>query len=275
MAVSDHFQLAYVFFTAFAVWKLGYWLTSDFLVAQERASKRIKHKRRETPETVRHKVKRQRCQYLLIQWGGIGVVAVVALSCLFVTYRWQEQWRLKQFEAVLIAANDPDPPTGCQIPPSAMRFYLGKLTIFSEGDQLRIVEKLEPKEKNRLLLGVKREGDGIATFTAHIVGQDEKEIVNVDKNVFEINRNAIFDSLSPPRSDRSTISIKDEYGNQLTVRYLNNHSFSFTGKIFYRPGAFIQIDDNGLTSEPIEWGIRGGGCIRLSNPEEALVTVQP
>jgi hypothetical protein len=171
-----------------------------------------------------------------------------------------------QLKGVLIPANDPDPPNECPLrkAESELMFYFDGPTLVSDGKQLIIIELIRPNEQNRVLLGIEREADGTATVTAHVVGKDGREVANVDKNTFEINRNAIFDSLSSPRPDPSTIRIKDSYGNQLIVRYLNKHTFSFNGKVFYSPpDGYVQIDDKGLTVEPNNIQTSGHGCVVL------------
>jgi hypothetical protein len=99
--------------------------------------------------------------------------------------------------------------------------------------------------------------NGSAALTAHVTGEDGSIVMNVDKNSFEINRNRILDSLSPPRPNRSTIAIKDDHGNRLTVRLLNKNSIEMAGKIHLRGRQYAVIDDDGITIYPAKLNFSG------------------
>jgi hypothetical protein len=118
----------------------------------------------------------------------------------------------------------------------------------------------------------------MATLVAHLVDKDRKQVVNIDENHFEINRNELFDALLPPRPDASTIHVKDAYGNEFTIRQLNKHAFSFKGMVFYMPpDGYVRVDDHGLTVQPNNSQINLGGnvCIHASGSGEAVLVGVP
>jgi hypothetical protein len=200
-------------------------------------------------------------EFLLKKFGALVLLFVIGTIASYFTFKEQRIHELSQFNGVLYPANDPDPPTLCTIPDSALRVFVGKSTIFSEGQHIRVIarQRSEPLE-DIVLLGIERTSNGTLALTAHIVGEDQKVIMDIDSNHFEVNRNMILDSLSPPRPDLSTIVLKDEYGNKLKVRFINKHSVTFQGKVYYRPGYYIEAYEEGFKLIPPNSGVQGNWC---------------
>jgi hypothetical protein len=68
---------------------------------------------------------------------------------------------------------------------------------------------------------------------ADIRSPDMKLVANLRQNHFDVNPNEIF---TKERPDFSTLRVTDSYGNVvLNVRFLNPHTLSVTGVLFY-PG---------------------------------------
>ncbi len=197
------------------------------------------------------------------------------MAAVYVTFAEQRIYELSQYNGVLYPANDPDPPLYCEgIPASALKLVFGEgkgdFTIIAEGKHAWVIvaHHNDPPE-DKVLLGIERQPDGTVSLTARIMGEDGKSIANIDNNTFEINRNKILDSLSPPRTDLSTIILRDEYGNKLKIRFMNKRSISFLGKLYYRPGEYVEADDKGFRVMPNNSSWKGRTCFILSNPEGA------
>jgi hypothetical protein len=122
--------------------------------------------------------------------------------------------------------------------------------------------------KKKVLLGIKRLPDNNIALIAHVFGSDEKEIIDIDQNHFLVNRNAILDSLSPPRPDLSTLLLHDSYGNVLKIRFANKRWVVFSGKLYLRGSEYIETTDNGLNIEPNHSRL-GLKCVILANNDTA------
>jgi hypothetical protein len=221
-----------------------------------------------------------RCNTIIKRiWRVIGCVLIVAVALILILLvrRIHVSRELSLLNGVLIPANDPDPIgtcSGVKIPESSLRFYFGIQEVVVYGNKGVIVGRGRrglPLD-SVVVLGVNREPDGTISIEARIFGDDNKRlIVFIDRNHFEINRNMILDSLSPPRPDASTILIKDQSGNTLKVRLINKHSMSFEGRLYVKPGQYVEFSKSGMKlgidSQP--GSIReDSSCHLLSNPEE-------
>lgn len=146
---------------------------------------------------------------------------------------------------------------------------MGGITIAGEGEHAWIVGKGEPNSSEVTpLLGVERLPNGNISLIAHITGQDGKVIVEIDQNNFWVNRNAILDSLSPPRTDRSTILLRDSYGNVRRIRFANKRFVTFSERIYIREGMYLETSSTGVKLVPGQ-KIQGPACFELSNPKGA------
>jgi hypothetical protein len=205
------------------------------------------------------------------------IPAVACFSVFLVGGCWVHSIQLdKELESLngwLIPANDPDSDRckSDKYGDSAFNFYFGGLTVVAKGQTLRIINlHRDPPESDVEALRIDREPDGTVALTAHVFGEDNKEIVQIDRNHFFINRNRILDSLSPPRPDRSTILIRDESGNELKIRLMNKHSISFEGKLYVQPGRYLQMDRSGARLEPGNSTIDGNGCMYFPNSDRVV-----
>jgi hypothetical protein len=253
-----HFPLSYLAIFLWSLLGVGAWLRSKTLEHQRPKSRRLKN----SPQMLRH--------FRVWQWVGSNAIVLVGVFAACITHSEQRIFVLSQFNGVLYPANDPDPATRCgELPSSALRFDFGGTTIVEKANYASIVtrENIDPS-KNKVLLGVNRLPDGSVSLIAHITGPDEKVIVDIDQNHFFINRNEILDSLSPPRTDLSTIFLRDPYGNALKIRFANKRWIIFSGKVYFRDKEYIETTDNGLNIEPSHnrLGLR---CIILANDDRA------
>ena len=263
MIQIHRFVLAYF---AIALWTLLVivsWLTSQTV----RTSRPTKKQSASNQKTLFWR------KFRLKQFGVPVLVVLIGLIAGYLTFSEQRIYELSQFKGVLYPANDPDPPFACSSNvPDALKFFLGSATVLCEGKHGWIITaKRKKPPEDVVLLGIEKGQDGTLTLTAHIVGDDQKVIMNIDRNTFEINRNKILDSLSPPRPDLSTIVLNDEYGNKLKVRFLNKHSVSFVGKVYYRPGSYVEADDKGIRVMPQNLSFSKGFCFEMSHPDGATL----
>jgi len=110
-----------------------------------------------------------------------------------------------------------------------------------------------------------RARDGSILVTAEVRGKDGKVIASISNNVLTVNENRIFRT-HKERPDKSTLIIKDEYGEtSLYLRYLNPHSVSILGKMYFAPSYAFRITEKGLSVDgypPIEFS---KVCLAMEN----------
>jgi hypothetical protein len=213
--------------------------------------------------------------YHLTLWCVFTILLIPGIFASYITFVQQRSYELSKLNDVLFPANDPDPPSSCDhvnppIPPTALRMYFGGLTVAGYGKHVWILHLDKPAEgEDPILLGIERAADGTAALHLNATGVDGKMVAHIDHNHFQIRRNALADPFSPPRTDRSTIQITDEYGNKLRVRFMNPHSILFSGKLVIHDNSFVQIDEEGIRWVPYGLSMASPGCWTLTNPEGA------
>jgi hypothetical protein len=161
------------------------------------------------------------------------------------THALWDKKELSELGGVLLPANDPDPSGACNAKDTALKLFFGPQTIIADAQSLSII-----KVHDRELIGIERDANDKVVLNADIRNSDGKVVALVSRNVFHVNRNNIIDSLFSRSRDRSTITLTDEFGNRLKIRYLNKHSMEFSGRLFYSPQEYIDITDRGLTLMP-------------------------
>lgn len=258
---KDFFDISYALLLAAIVWSVGSFWSSSFLV----------NKRVETDNRAEYKA-----------WVVIVPVLVLtfAVFCVLKIHSIQIARDLSELNGVLIPANDADPPSPCSaelVSESPLRLYFGHMSVVTRFEKAALITLPEPKgdeDYDPILLGIERAEDGSIALRANVVDRDRKVIVRIDRNHFEINRNLILDSLSPPRPDSSTILIKDEYGNVLKIRLLNKNSVFFEGKLYFRPGEYVQIDKNGFAIPTRDIHFRNSICFTFTRSNQSVLEVQ-
>jgi hypothetical protein len=251
---KDFLYFGYFLFIAATIYSIGWFLSSSFLVNKK----------------VETKGKRG---YWYWKWVIPTLIAVFGLYWVFRLHDIQIGRELYELKGVLIPANDSDPPSPCDSTSNSnTKLYIGGLTALAESKEASVIKVMPtPTGNDPVLLGIERAEDGSVALHAHIVGSDQRVIALIDRNHFEINRNRILDSLSPPRTDRSTIVLTDEYGNTLKVHLMNKHSVSFSGKLYFREGEYVQIDQNGISIPSRNEHIGGAICFHLPEGSGILV----
>ena len=195
------FYISYALLCAATLWSIGAFLASDVL-------RRLREEKR--PKT---RMAMIIPVPLLILALGVFVIAKIA--------HIQRARELMRMNGVLVPANDkttdPCPCPGAHASPSALRLCLGATIVVAESNSIVVVGHGRDRQDQIIFLGVDRLKNNTLELTSNILDDDGKVVMSINNNHFEINRNRILDSLSPPRPDKSTIIIKDSNGNKLTV----------------------------------------------------------
>ena len=263
MALYNHFWLAYVLFSLTTIWAEALWLTSNQLEnARVRRDKPIAKQRKYTVEEIeqiRHKKNRD---FQMLKWGIFVLFACIGIVCILGTARQKYIWELSLLNGVLYPANDPDVPNVCSGQSGdflKVSFGGGGMGATTSEDHLWLVTKQKNDSLQKdVVLGIERLQNGNVSVIAHVIGQDGKTILDIDPTHFAINRNEILDDLSPPRTDLSTIELRDGYDNKLKVRLINNHMVLFVGKLYLTPGEYIEANKSGVS-------FNGGGSLLTSS----------
>lgn len=256
MIPLHHFVPAYLAICIWTALGIGSWLTSQPLRKARPTQKQLSGTNR----------KKFIIKFRIMRLGVPFGLLVLAGVCLYYTFLEQRYLELSQFNGVLFPANDSDPPGTCgyanwPIPPTALKMYFGEQTVAGYGNDIRIFEISNPDEgEDPILLGIDRSNDGTVSLHANITGSDGKVVAHIDRNTFEVRRNALIDPFSSPRIDKSTIQITDEYGNKLRVRLINKHSVFFNGNLYMHGGSHIEIDNDGIRLFP-GGGDYSGKCV--------------
>lgn len=258
---KEFFYISYCLLVAAILWSLGVFLSSRFL-----SNKKIEARKGASYKT----------------WiiGIPLLIVAVGIYMILEIHSVQVGRELLEMNGVLMPADDPDPVGICdqrQLPESALKVYLGGTAAFAEGKSLAIVTLPPPspqEDYDPVLLGIERAPDGTISLHANIVGKDGKTVARIDRNHFELGRNRLLDPFSSPRKDKSTILLTDEYGNDLQIRFINKHSVSFVGKLYFRPEEYVRIDERGIFAFPGGGGIAKNLCLDFSAPQGTPGLVQ-
>lgn len=241
------FYLAYALLVAAFVWSLGSFWTSAFLRGKKWEKVRAKKKR---PATKKKTLRR-----FYIWAASISLLISAAFGAgLWLTWSTQVSRQLSEMGGVLIPANDPEPQLRCSRPlTNSLGIFYGTSASFFEGDRATIfavnVRGRNGRTQQIPILQAERRPDGSIGINADIRSSDGKIIVQVSNNEFYINDNTILRAFNP-RPDRSTLNLKDEFGNSFRIRLLNRHSIRVSGKFFIGPDSRVEIEEQGDTILP-------------------------
>lgn len=223
------FTLAYICFIAAAFCGVGLWLTSAFLRRWEpkQVAKASKRKFKKDPVG---QAKLARRNYWSLKYGMLAVIFVVLVAVLAWVYNRREEYELSLVYGILIPANDPLIHHSCgQVPQEALLIFLGGITSYTTEFPHTVIEV---HGIPRLVLD--RKPDNSVAISVDILDSDGKIIVELDENRFTVNPHNYFKLV---RKDRSSLSVFDDYKNEvLTVRYLNERAIWMNGILRY-PGA--------------------------------------
>jgi hypothetical protein len=228
------FRLSYGMLLAATILSLGRFLTSR-LVSTKRVGAYLK---KTSP------------RWTFWSWalGGSAVIVILGVFSIAEIYSIQINRELYGLKGILISADEPDEPGPCDRYPSVagkLKIMMGSITLATDRRSVPVITI-----KNKPVLTIEQLADGRIALSAVVIGYNGKPFLLIDNNNFEIHRNRIFDSGSAPRTDKSTIVLRDEDGNMLKVKYVNDHTVDFTGSIYIRPDAFLIIDQKGITILP-------------------------
>jgi hypothetical protein len=141
--------------------------------------------------------------------------------------------QLSENNGSLVPASDPTPDNACSHNPfltkSDYLILLGNEASFFKTFPHTVIAV----HRTVQLLWLTLDKDGGIEVNADIHSPDMKLVAEPRQNHFDINPNEIF---KKERPDFSTLRITDSYGNLvLNVRFINSHTLSVTGVLFY-PG---------------------------------------
>jgi hypothetical protein len=210
-------------------------------------------------------------QTLLI--GGQTTALVIGVLLCVELMRIEVGRELLLLNGSLIPANDTmDKADFCGLSQKDLLVTIlsNDLTVVSATSRLNIVSSdLVLADGGHDLLFLERGRNGTVTVNLHARDTEGKAILDIDENVFEINRNKILDSLSPPRPDKSTILIRDEQGSDLKIRLMNRNAISFRGRIYFGK-RYVSFRDKGIFTGPPDSPFLDGACL-IQNSTGAII----
>ncbi|HEY3275165.1 MAG TPA: hypothetical protein VGJ94_00975 [Syntrophorhabdaceae bacterium] len=131
------------------------------------------------------------------------------------------------YKGILMPANDPDPAHSCNIPPDALKVFLGNSVAWHTGMGVHTVLLIHGRD----LLKFEKRPDGLFVSTT-IIRDDGRQVAEIKDNQFSINTNNYFELKN---YDRHGFEVFDKKGRVFYVRYLNENAILFLGK-FQVPG---------------------------------------
>jgi len=167
---------------------------------------------------------------------------------------------LDQLQGLLVPGDEPNPPTPCPVPTSALRVYLGASVGWTSSNEATVLTIAEHP-----VLSVRRTSTGLAIL-AKVISDDGKIVAEIVDNRFYVNPNNFF-SIEQP--DRHSLVVYDERGTKaLDIKYLNPLSVRVLGE-FRFPGASPVI----IAPDELKMGgtTMVGGCVGNS---PSLIVVQ-
>jgi len=201
--------------TGCSIWR---WQRSEFL-RRRNPDKWPKRKRQDATTE-------NRIVYGLWQWGISLVLCVSLMLCVWVIWYEAEQVELRQLQGELYPGSDPMPVSKCssiELKPNEFLFDMGAIAITSEKFPYSVIKV---NDKDRLFLT--RDTAGTIRLSLDVLSPDGKVITRIREGQFVINEN---NSLRfGPRSDRSSLQVVDQYGEEvIALRYLNKQSMKIRG----------------------------------------------
>lgn len=221
MIYGDDFILGIVFLALAGIWAIGAWLVSEEL--QKRKPQPPMKSKYEKIKKYRH----ARRGYLFWKWSiPAGIIGALMLSALFVDVKRQEKL-LHEYQGVLRAANDPDPPSFCaDIPGDAVKVFMGRNEGWGRQFPFTV---LRVRGKDRIVID--RDRSGALALSTDIFDKEGRVVVTFEHGRFTVVQSNILDMKRP---DRSTLIVRNQFKDEvLNVRYLNKHSVQFSGLLQY------------------------------------------
>ncbi len=233
----DWFVSAYACAIVSGLWSLGCWFSSDFLREKRRQLKRSDY----VGFMPRGPASKKQSPVLLIIPTLIVLTTVVL--CLYVRVG-QTKKELTENNGSLVPASDPTPTNACSDSPVLKQ---NDYTILFGSDAAifrKFPHTVIAVHRTVSLLWFTLDKDGGIEVNADIHSPDMRLVAKLRNNHFEINPNEIF---TKERPDFSTLRITDSYGNAvLNVRFMNPHTLSVTGVLFYPGVPPIVIPPQGI-----------------------------
>lgn len=224
---TDMFGPAYVCFVASGGWALMCWIYSDFIQEKRRLSKRSDYAgfrpRQETTSNT----------YPFWLYSVSFIITLATLTACLYLHSRRTSKELSENRGSLVPASDPTPNNACSNSPFRQKddytILLGNEAAFFKSFPHTVIAV----HRKIPLLWLTLDKNGGIEVNADIRSPDMKLIAKLRQNRFDVNPNEIF---TKERPDFSTLRVTDSYGNEvLRIRFLNPHTISVTGVLFY-PG---------------------------------------
>jgi hypothetical protein len=159
-------------------------------------------------------------------WSGIAACLIGFLFAAVLTnFVWNNK-ELSELGGLLAPANDPTPPTPCDLEDGELGLLFG--------DSVSAKSKLFPLTviavNGKPAVVIDRNPDDTINLSLELRSRDDKVILRLNKNQFVV---APGNYLSRTRPDKSTLVVEDPYGKRVIIRYMNKHIFSLSGGLTF------------------------------------------
>lgn len=218
------------------------------------------------------------------RWLIFGEIILIVLGIIlgWEIRRIQIGRELLALNGVLIAANDPllgHPSCLSQLPSTDLIAVLGdNLAVAAPTNRIKLVDidRLLPNGSNDILW-IDRNANGEIAVNAYVLDKEGKVVLEIDRNNFLINRNRIFDTLAPPRPDKSTVVIRDEEGNELKIRLMNRNTVFVRGKLYFLGDRYVDFGKDGVQIHAWDTPKSGkldGFCLNMNQTTGGFIHLQ-
>ncbi len=159
--------------------------------------------------------------------AGMLVISIATATGIATIYDYKLEQELKSNKGYLSPDNLATPTHRCfssNPPAGTLQVYLGR-GAFVVTNFHRIRFAVEGK----VIFAMEALPEGDIGLSADIRTPEDKIVVSIDKNFFRVNPNTTLDF--DREGSRSKLVIYDEYGDALSIHYLNRATVSITGVI--------------------------------------------
>jgi hypothetical protein len=242
--IGDKYELAIFCFCLGGFWLGGWWIL-------QRATAKV----RPVPSK-KYPSTKQRSRTTTPRWARAVIVVIITCIPVLWTLSLRSNFELSRlYGATLLPADDPDIYGACGGKyPDDLKLYLANSEFVVKRFPYIVFFTLAKNAENgeisgKTWLSLDRAKNGGLLITAEVRGEDGKVLAEISNNILDVNENRIFRT-HHERPDRSTLIIKDEYGETaLYLRYLNLHTIRLAGKMYFAPMRAFKVTENTVRVE--------------------------
>lgn len=246
---ANRFMWAYAAFTLAFIWTTIGWIFSiRVLKLKPRA---LTERQKQNKSRLRAYKDTQR-KYHVNKFTAPIIFCIVWLGVLYLIWDSQQEYELSQLHGILYPADDAV-SGACTPQDGQLAVYLGPVGFIGSGFPLTVLTVA-----GKPVLTIDKNADGSLALIADIRSADDRIIVRLDRNEFTVNQNNYL--LLKPRTDKSSLIVVDQYGNEaINARFANPRSFKITG-ILHSSGRTIDIEKTALSTP----GFSSSGCMIMA-----------